>query len=50
MTVLTEPAAAVSPPVAREPRWVRPAFWGLLLATGVLYLVNLSSSGYANSF
>ncbi|NUR01816.1 MAG: glycosyltransferase family 39 protein [Streptomyces sp.] len=33
-----------------DPRWVRPAFWGLLLATGLLYLYNLSASGYANSF
>ncbi|MFD8307222.1 glycosyltransferase family 39 protein [Streptomyces sp. NPDC059690] len=33
-----------------DPRWARPAFWGLLLATGLLYLYNLSASGYANSF
>ncbi|RPF34719.1 glycosyltransferase family 39 protein [Streptomyces sp. TLI_185] len=33
-----------------DPRWVRPAFLGLLLATGLLYLYNLSASGYANSF
>ncbi|WP_328502451.1 glycosyltransferase family 39 protein [Streptomyces sp. NBC_00457] len=33
-----------------DPRWVRPAFWGLLLATAALYFYNLSSSGYANSF
>ncbi|MFF3502053.1 ArnT family glycosyltransferase [Streptomyces sp. NPDC003247] len=33
-----------------DPRWVRPAFLGLLLATLVLYLYNLSASGYANSF
>jgi len=33
-----------------DPRWVRPAFWALLLATGLLYLYNLSASGYANSF
>ncbi|GAQ58410.1 glycosyltransferase family 39 protein [Streptomyces sp. LBUM 1476] len=30
--------------------WVRPAFFGLLVATFLLYLYNLSSSGYANSF
>ncbi|MFJ9577863.1 ArnT family glycosyltransferase [Streptomyces sp. NPDC101191] len=30
--------------------WVRPAFYGLLLATTALYLWNLSASGYANSF
>ncbi|MFD9000749.1 ArnT family glycosyltransferase [Streptomyces sp. NPDC059582] len=33
-----------------DPRWARPAFLGLLLATGLLYLYNLSASGYANSF
>ncbi|MDT0395527.1 glycosyltransferase family 39 protein [Streptomyces edwardsiae] len=33
-----------------DPRWARPAFLALLLATGVLYLCDLSSSGYANSF
>ncbi|MFF0079655.1 glycosyltransferase family 39 protein [Streptomyces canus] len=33
-----------------DPRWARPAFWGLLLATAALYLYNLSASGYANSF
>ncbi|AXG78997.1 ArnT family glycosyltransferase [Streptomyces paludis] len=30
--------------------WVRPALLGLLLATAVLYIWNLSASGYANSF
>ena len=33
-----------------DARWVRPALLGLLLATAVLYLWDLSSSGYANSF
>ncbi|WP_406100582.1 ArnT family glycosyltransferase [Streptomyces canus] len=33
-----------------DPRWARPAFWGLLLATAALYFFNLSASGYANSF
>ncbi|MGW0600593.1 ArnT family glycosyltransferase [Streptomyces sp. NPDC002776] len=33
-----------------DPRWARPAFLGLLLATAVLHLCNLSASGYANSF
>ncbi|QNP71719.1 glycosyltransferase family 39 protein [Streptomyces roseirectus] len=33
-----------------DPAWVRPAFLGLLLTTLFLYLYNLSSSGYANSF
>ncbi|MGW7068086.1 ArnT family glycosyltransferase [Streptomyces sp. NPDC054855] len=35
---------------ADDPRWARPAFLGLLLATAALYLWNLSASGYANSF
>lgn len=34
----------------QDPRWARPAFWALLLATAALYFYNLSSSGYANSF
>ncbi|MFG2453620.1 glycosyltransferase family 39 protein [Streptomyces sp. NPDC048512] len=33
-----------------DPRWARPAFLALLLATAVLYLYGLSASGYANSF
>ncbi|MFL5998298.1 MAG: ArnT family glycosyltransferase [Streptomyces sp.] len=33
-----------------DPRWARPAFRGLLLATAALYFYNLSASGYANSF
>ncbi|MET9761150.1 glycosyltransferase family 39 protein [Streptomyces sp. NPDC006372] len=33
-----------------DPRWARPAFLGLLLATLLLYLYDLSASGYANSF
>ncbi|MEU6317116.1 glycosyltransferase family 39 protein [Streptomyces sp. NPDC047009] len=33
-----------------DPRWVRPAFLGLLLATALLNLYDLSASGYANSF
>ncbi|MFJ3422258.1 ArnT family glycosyltransferase [Streptomyces sp. NPDC086082] len=33
-----------------DPRWVRPAFWSMLLATGLLYLFDLSASGYSNSF
>lgn len=31
-------------------RWERPAFLGLLVATGVLYLVGLGVNGWANSF
>src|SRR5450759_1921201 len=33
-----------------DPAWVRPALLVLLAATGLLYLWNLSASGYANSF
>ncbi|HEX7740211.1 MAG TPA: glycosyltransferase family 39 protein, partial [Marmoricola sp.] len=33
-----------------DPSWVRPAFLALLAATAVLYIWNLSASGYANSF
>jgi 4-amino-4-deoxy-L-arabinose transferase-like glycosyltransferase len=36
-----------SPP---DPRWTRPAFWALLVGTGVLYLWGLGSSGWANSY
>ncbi|MDQ0582031.1 glycosyltransferase family 39 protein [Streptomyces rishiriensis] len=33
-----------------DPRWARPAFLALLAATLLLYLYDLSASGYANSF
>ncbi|GGS38403.1 glycosyltransferase family 39 protein [Streptomyces griseoviridis] len=33
-----------------DPRWARPALLALLLVTALLYLWNLSASGYANSF
>ncbi|OON79182.1 ArnT family glycosyltransferase [Streptomyces tsukubensis] len=33
-----------------DPRWARPAILALLLVTAVAYVVNLSASGYANSF
>lgn len=33
-----------------DPAWARPAVLGLLLATALLYVYNLTSSGYANSF
>src|SRR5258707_14067699 len=44
--------AAPQDPPRREPqpRWVRPAFWALLVGTAVLYLLNLGSSGWANSY
>ncbi|GAA3379047.1 glycosyltransferase family 39 protein [Streptomyces racemochromogenes] len=35
---------------AVRPRWERPAYAALLLATAVLLLWNLGASGYANSF
>ena len=41
------PAGPARPP---DPRWARPAFLGLLLATAVLYLWDLSASGWANQF
>lgn len=31
-------------------RWVLPAYLGMLLATGLLYLWNLAASGWANAF
>jgi 4-amino-4-deoxy-L-arabinose transferase-like glycosyltransferase len=33
-----------------DPAWVRPSLLGLLLGTALLYLWDLSASGYANSF
>jgi 4-amino-4-deoxy-L-arabinose transferase-like glycosyltransferase len=33
-----------------DPRWVRPAFLGLLAGTAVLYLWGLGASGWANQF
>jgi len=56
MTALVEPSHVVadeSPStvvVRRDPRWLRPALAGLLLATAMLYLWGLSASGYANGF
>ncbi len=35
---------------ADDPRWARPALFGLLVATAALYLINLASSGWANAF
>jgi 4-amino-4-deoxy-L-arabinose transferase-like glycosyltransferase len=35
---------------ADDPRWARPSLIGLLVGTALLYLINLSSSGWANSF
>jgi 4-amino-4-deoxy-L-arabinose transferase-like glycosyltransferase len=39
---------ALGPP--DEPRWTRPALWGVLLLAAALYAWGLSKSGYANSF
>ena len=33
-----------------DARWLRPAFWALLVLTAVVYLWDLGVSGYANSF
>jgi 4-amino-4-deoxy-L-arabinose transferase-like glycosyltransferase len=35
---------------ATTARWERPSFLGLLVLTGILYIWNLASSGWANSF
>ena len=35
---------------AEDARWIRPTLLGLLVLTAVLYLWNLSASGWANSF
>jgi len=51
------PARSGRPLIARvflgkrdDAPWVRPTLWVLLILTAVLYLWNLSSSGWANSF
>ena len=51
------PARAWSRPGSRlatrsqaDPAWARPALLGLLLLTAVLYLWDLSASGWGNSF
>lgn len=43
-------APAGRAPAAPRPRWETPAFLALLVVTAALYLWNLSSSGWANSF
>jgi 4-amino-4-deoxy-L-arabinose transferase-like glycosyltransferase len=35
---------------AEDPRWARPALFGLLALTALLYLWDLSRNGYANDF
>ncbi|MFD9302631.1 ArnT family glycosyltransferase [Streptomyces sp. NPDC060048] len=44
------PSATVAGAHTARARWERPALAGLLLATAVLMLWDLGSSGYANSF
>jgi 4-amino-4-deoxy-L-arabinose transferase-like glycosyltransferase len=41
---------APPPPLRPQARWERPALLALLVGTAVLYLWNLSASGYANDF
>lgn len=56
MTAVLSGAVTQEPRHRREsvahapPRWVRPAVFGLLAATAVLYFWNLTASGYGNSF
>jgi 4-amino-4-deoxy-L-arabinose transferase-like glycosyltransferase len=47
---VTEPGHRKESGAHAPPRWVRPAVFGLLAATAVLYLWNLTASGYGNSF
>jgi 4-amino-4-deoxy-L-arabinose transferase-like glycosyltransferase len=59
-TVMFEPAHRSSPPPGRlrrlvrgpaaDPQWARPALFGLLALTALLYLWDLSRNGYANDF
>ncbi|KAA9153619.1 glycosyltransferase family 39 protein [Amycolatopsis acidicola] len=61
MTVLAERSSPDSPPNTSrrnrllhgrpgDPRWVRPALFALLVVSAVLYLWDLSASGWANAF
>ena len=48
---LTEPHAAEAADVGtRNPLWEKPALLGLLFAAALLYLWDLSASGWANAF
>ncbi|GAA0535329.1 hypothetical protein GCM10010172_15640 [Paractinoplanes ferrugineus] len=53
-STLPAPTVVDSPPrrptPARDPVWVRPSFYALLLFTGVLYIWGLNKSGWANAF
>ena len=44
------PSVADPPDAPRDPRWVRPALVALLVGTAVLYLWDLGSSGWANTY
>src|ERR1700742_68077 len=44
------PPPVTAPPDAATPRWYWPAFGVMLVAVAVLYLWDLSASGYANTF
>jgi 4-amino-4-deoxy-L-arabinose transferase-like glycosyltransferase len=44
------PSVADPPGAPRDPRWVRPALVALLVGTAVLYLWDLGSSGWANTY
>jgi 4-amino-4-deoxy-L-arabinose transferase-like glycosyltransferase len=51
LTIDGAPAPAVDAPSRRWARpWSRPALWVLLAGTAVLYLWDLSASGWANDF
>ena len=45
---LDSPAAEAAP--TAPPRWIRPAVAVLLIGTAILYLCDLSASGWANAF
>ncbi|MFJ9785698.1 ArnT family glycosyltransferase [Amycolatopsis sp. NPDC101161] len=49
-TVTQEPRHRKESGAHAPPQWVRPAVFGLLAATAVLYFWNLTASGYGNSF
>jgi 4-amino-4-deoxy-L-arabinose transferase-like glycosyltransferase len=44
------PTREVAAERTHEPAWVRPAFLGVTLVAAVLYLVNLTVSGFANTY
>ena len=44
------PGSDLARPAASRPRWARPAYVVLLLATAALYLVDLGANGWGNSF